>query len=303
MKTTITVVISAFNEEKNITSCLESASWTDEIILIDNTSTDDTVKLAKKYTDKIFTRPNNPMLNINKNFGFGKATGDWILNIDADESVTPELAKEIQEVLVHKEDLDGYYIPRKNILFGKWIQHTGWYPDFHLRLFRKGKGSFPENHVHEHVTVNGATTYATGHIEHHNYDSIAQFIQKMFLIYAPNEAKELKRRGYQFDWKDAMRFPFQEFLSRFFAREGYKDGYHGLMLSLLQSFYHFVVFAYLWEDAKFPSVDGEDMLAYVKKQQKLQNKELAYWFANEALKKMHNPLTALRLRIQRKVRR
>lgn len=295
---TLSVVVSAYNEEAKIADCLESVrQLADEIVFVDNESIDKTVAIVKKYTSKIFTRPNNLMLNVNKNFGFTKATSDWILCLDADERVTPELRTEIESGIMNYESgVDGYWIPRKNIIFGKWIEHTGWYPDHQMRLFRRNKGRFPEHHVHEMVAVSGETAYLAQHLIHYNYDSIDQFLRKLSMIYAPNEVKELLRKGYTFDWLDALRFPLREFLNRFFAQEGYKDGFHGLMLSLLMAMYHFIVFAKLWEKEGFK--DGpENVLREVEQELRQERKELAHWFSQEKMKKTKNPLQKIRHRI------
>src|SRR3990167_11176741 len=185
-KVLLSVVVSVFNGEDVLDDCLKSASFADEIIVINNSSLDRTEKIACKYTDKIFTRPNNSMLNINKNFGFSKASGDWILSLDADERITPELQKEILSTINHElSTASGYWIPRKNIIFGKWIEHTGWYPDHQLRLFKKGKGKFPEVHVHEMIKVEGSKEYLLGHIIHRNFETVSQFLRKHIEIYAP----------------------------------------------------------------------------------------------------------------------
>ena len=238
----ISVVISAFNEEKNIKDCLESVKWADEIILVDNSSTDKTVDIAKKYTAKIYKRPNLVMLNKNKNFGFTKATGEWILNLDADERVSEELAKEIK-LKIKNNNIFGYFMPRKNIIFGKWIEHGLWWPDYQLRLFQRGKGKFACQHVHEKIQVKGKTAKLKSPLIHYNYQTVSQFIQKMDRIYTENEVENLERAGKKIAWFDAIRMPARDFLSVFFAREGYKDGLHGLVLALLQSFYALVVFA------------------------------------------------------------
>ena len=118
----LSVVVSVFNGEKDLDACLRSASFADEIIVINNSSLDKTGEIASKYTDKVFTMPNNPMLNVNKNYGFSKANGEWILSLDADEQVTPELAQDIKsEILNPKSEINGYWIPRKNIIFGKCL--------------------------------------------------------------------------------------------------------------------------------------------------------------------------------------
>jgi glycosyltransferase involved in cell wall biosynthesis len=282
----LSVVITTFNSENKIEDCLRSVSFGDEIIVVDGTSTDKTLEIIKKFTSKIFIKPNNPMLNINKNFGFSKAIGEWILCIDADERVTPELQREIMNSLGGSED--GYWIPRKNILFGKWMRHTGWYPDPQLRLFRRGKGKFPEEHVHEMVKITGETGKLDEHILHYNYDNISQFLQKLGVIYGPNEAAQLLKKGYVFDWKDSIRFPVKEFLSRFFAREGYRDGFHGFMLSILMAFYHFIIFAYIWEKLKFKETENENLLVEAGVEMRKSYKDLSFWFSKEILKNEKN---------------
>lgn len=302
-KKALSVVISVFNGEKYLDDCLKSVAFAQEIIVVNNSSTDKTLEVARKYTDKIFTRPNNLMLNINKNFGFSKATSDWIFCLDVDEQITPELAKEIKaEIQNPKPEMNGYWVPRKNIIFGKWIEHTGWYPDLQLRLFKRGKGKFSEEHVHEMVKIEGEVGHLNEHILHYNYDSISQFLQKLGTIYGPNEADQFLKRGYNFDWRDAIRFPVKEFLSRFFAREGYRDGFHGLMLSLLMAFYHFIVFSYIWEKHKFKQINDEAILAETEKEIVQSSKDLFFWFSKERTKFIKNPISKIFHKILRKVK-
>lgn len=298
----LSVVISAFNEEKKIRDCLESVKWASEIIFVDNSSTDKTAQIAKEYTSKIFTRPNNPMLNVNKNFGFTKATGSWILSLDADERVTPELRKEIKSVVSCQSLVVGYWIPRKNIIFGKWIKHTGWYPDYQRRLFRKGKGKFPEVHVHEMVTIEGKTGYLTNHLEHLNYETISQFLVKLTNIYGPNEAQILIKRGYKFSWPDSIKMPLREFINRFFAQKGYKDGLHGLVLSLLMAFYHLIVFVKIWEKEGFRVTEEKKFLERVGSESKNISKELGFWYLTARLEETKNLLERIKLRLERKFR-
>lgn len=289
----LSVVISAFNEEKKIEECLKSVGFADELIVVDNQSTDKTVQIAKKHKAKVFERPNNLMLNVNKNFGFTKATGEWILNLDADERVTPDLRDEIISVTSLIENpVDGYEIPRKNIIFGKVMMHTGWYPDYNLRLFKNAKGRFSEKHVHEKIVVNGELGKLINPFIHENYDSVSDFFKKTIFIYAPNEADQLIENGYSFSYSDAIMFPFREFLGRFFAREGYKDGFHGLMLSLLMACYHLVVFAYLWEKKQFID-EGVSSLGLVKEQTKLARKDFSHWMRVSQRTQRSNPLIKL----------
>ena len=298
----LSVVISAFNEEKMLPGCLESVkSLADEIIVVDNSSTDDTEKIAKKFTNKVFTHKNDPLsIDIQKNFGFEKATGDWIFSIDADERVTPELAKEIKDSIGLASE-SGFWVPRKNILFGKWIEHTGWYPDEQLRLFKKGKGKYAAKHVHEDLVVEGEVAHLQNHILHENYQTISQFIERNLLRYAPNEAESLIEKGYAFSYLDSLRMPVREFLSRYFAREGYKDGLHGLVLSLLLAAYHLAIFGYIWEKKKFPQEKEMFSLKHVRHESEKLGEELQYWFDTAVIKNERNPLKKVLLKTKRKL--
>ncbi|MBI5620106.1 glycosyltransferase family 2 protein [Candidatus Gottesmanbacteria bacterium] len=251
----ISVVISARNEEGKLNRCLSSVAWADEVIVVDNESTDESVSIARRHNATVYPRQNNLMLNVNKNFGFEKAQGNWILSLDADEEVTPELVKEIQRQIQNPkskiQNIVGYWIPRKNIIFGKWMQHGLWWPDKQLRLFKRGKGRFPCVHVHEYLEVDGRTDELREPYIHYNYETISQFIRKMDTIYTESEVQKLMTTNYQLAWYDALRFPVSDFVKVFFAQVGFKDGLHGLVLAMLQGFYSFIVFAKLWERRKF----------------------------------------------------
>lgn len=299
----VSVVISAFNEENKLEDCLRSVEWADEIIVVNNSSTDNTEKIARKYTGQVFTKENNVMLNVNKNFGFTKAKNAWILSLDADERVSPELKDEIIQILEGNSSPNGFYIPRKNIIFGKWIEHTGWYPDLQLRLFRKGKGKFEEKHVHELLHVEGDTQTMKEHIIHYNFDSIQQFLSKTFSLYAPNEANAFMNKNYTFSYIDAIRFPFNEFLSRYFAREGYKDGFHGFVLSILMAFYHFVVFTLLWEKHGYKELEQKEVLQAFQREAKHMKSDFLYWMTHTQLKEIKNPIKSFALKVKGKIER
>lgn len=301
---TISIVISAFNEEKKITDCLESVNWADEIVFVDNSSTDQTAKIAKKYKVKLFTRPNNPMLNVNKNYGIERATCDWVLYLDADEQVTHELQKVIKTLLNANDDsgVNGYWIPRKNIIFGKWIEHAGMYPDYQMRMIRKGKGRFPQKHVHEMIDVNGKTAHLKEDLLHYNFETVSQFLYKHVELYAPNEADVLVKDGYKLAFIDAIRMPAAEFLSRFFARQGYKDGLHGLVLSSFLAFYHLVIFAKIWERELFKEYNSPQFLDSVSGELKREFSENVYWIANEKLKRSKSFIEQTLLRVERKLK-
>jgi glycosyltransferase involved in cell wall biosynthesis len=299
----LSIVISAFNEQKKIRACLESVKFADEIIFLDNSSTDKTSKIAKEFTKKIFVQKNEPTkIDLQKNFGIEKATGDWIFILDADELVTAELAKELKDILKHDpEGINGFWVPRQNTIFGKWMQHSGWYPDYQLRLFRKGKGKYEKTHYHEPIAVKGETGKLAEHLVHLNYEHVGQFLYKCLQVYAPNEAEELVRKGYVFSYRDAIRLPLKEFLSRYFAREGYKDGFHGLMLSLLMAVYHFAIFAYLWEKKNFVDEKFMDREGF-ENEVKEASRELRYWVNKKKIEEEKVFLKKVGLKIKRKLR-
>jgi len=228
------------------------------------------------------------MLNINKNYGFEKATGDWILNLDADEEVTEELKDEIQRILELEvsQAKKGYWIPRKNIIFGKWIQHGFWWPDKKLRLFQNRSGKFMCKHIHENIEVDGEMGELTHPYIHHNYDSVSQYLA-------------LREAQYQLSWFDAIRFPLSDFMKTYFAESGYKNGLHGLVLSLFQAFYSFVVFTKLWEMEQFPQ---ESMgLPIVLHEFKRAGKEFSYWMITSRIKESPGILDKLILKIRRRL--
>ncbi|MCL4418712.1 glycosyltransferase family 2 protein [Patescibacteria group bacterium] len=299
----LSVVVSAYNEEKKIAKCLKSAEFANEIIFVNNSSTDKTEEIASKYTKNIYKQKNDPLsIDLQKNFGFEKATSEWILSIDGDEEISKELADEIKGLIRKNVIENGFWIPRKNYIFGKWIQYSGWYPDYQLRLFRKGKGKYQNRHVHEDLSIEGKTAKLTSHLVHRNYETISDFVNKTVNLYAVNEAQERLRKGYSFSYFDAIRFPLGEFLSRFFTRKGYKDGFHGLMLSMLMAFYHLIVFALIWEKRKFQEYEGEEFLHETEKEFKKAGKEIFFWISKEKLENIKNPIKKNIYRISRKIR-
>ena len=303
MKPKISIVINTLNEEKNLKRSLDSTKWADEIVIVDMHSDDKTVEIAKKYTDKIYTHERTGYVEPARNFAITKATGDWILLVDADEEISATLADKLQKITVDNPDITHVAVPRKNIIFGKWIEHSGWWPDHLVRFFKKGSVTWKETvHSIPQTVGNGMTLedeqYA---IIHYNYDSVLLFLQKTVLSYAPAEAESLLKNGYIFDYLDIIRFPFKEFLSRYFAREGYKDGFHGLTLAILMSFYHFIMFAYLWEKQKFPEPSNFTLTQRdLGKELQKAKKELNYWTSVDKLHQEKNLLKKVGIKIKRK---
>lgn len=312
----ISIVISAYNEEKKLTKCLESCMWADEIIFVDNSSTDDTLKIAKQFTQKIYTQKNDPFnIDLQKNLGIEKVHGDWTLVIDADEVITMELKEEILNTInsfppllkgaggISSEgNISGFLIPRKNIIFGKWIRHSGWYPDYQLRLFRTGSGKYEKKHVHEPLNIIGKTAKLNETLLHYNYETISQFLYKHLQIYAPNEAEDLLRKGYNFDWRGIIRMPMSEFLNRYFARDGYKDGFHGLILAILMGVYHLSIFAYLWEKKKFSDPENDNIIGGFEEELSKSKKEINYWMNKIKIDQERNSFKKFTIKIKNKLK-
>lgn len=295
---TVSVVISAWNEEEKITRCLSSVSWADEIIVVDNMSSDKTADIARNFTKHVYKKPNLSMLNTNKNFGFTKATGDWILNLDSDEEVPPVLAKEIRECIKSDPQENGFWIKRKNISFGKWIRYGLWWPDKQIRLFRRGKGKFPCLHMHEYIAVDGRVGELDEPYIHYNYETVHQYLTKIDR-YSTSEARSLSDIKHQLSWHDAIRFPVSDFLKIYFAQKGYKDGLHGLVLALFQAFYSFCTFAKSWESQRFPQRDPEPPVIY--KEYIDRGKEVKYWLLTMIIDETQNRLSKFVKQIKRKL--
>lgn len=294
----LSVVISTRNRADSLERTLRSVKgFADELIVVDNESTDETAVVAKRFGAHVFRRKNNLMLNANKNFGFSKASGDWILCLDDDEVVTQELATEIRTAMDDASHT-GYWIPRKNMIFGKWIRHGIWWPDRQLRLFRRGMGRYAELHVHEYIEATGSTGTLSEPYVHHNYDTLAQYLDKMQRIYTENEVRKYRAAGYRVHWRDAIRFPASDFIKLYVAERGYRDGLHGLVLAVLQAFYSFIIFVKLWEEEQFREVDipVSDAVSELVRS----GRECAYWVLTEKMRETHNPLIRLMLRIRRK---
>lgn len=297
----ISVVITAFNEEKTLEDCLKSVKdWANEIVVVDNNSSDKTATIAKQYTAHVFHQENNPQnIDIQKNFGIKKASNEWVLILDADERVDKELKEEIDKI-DESEGINGYWIPRKNIIFGKWIEHTGWYPDRQLRLIKKDKGEYKKGVVHQHIALDGTTEVLTSHITHLNYVSISQFLERTIFLYTVSESKQLITDGYVFESKDLIVKPVQEFNKRYFLEKGYKDGIHGLVLSLLMGFYHFVIYLRAWEAGGFKEKDNT--LDVFGQSLKDAGREVNYWQNEMRIQDTKNPLKKGLYKVKRKAK-
>lgn len=255
--TKISVVINTLNEEKNVGRAITSVvSLSDEIIVVDMKSTDRTRDIAKKLGARVFEHERTGYVEPARNFALRLAKGDWILVLDADEEVSNSLKKELKSI-VRDPKFDYFRLPRKNIIFGKWIKHSRWWPDYNIRFFKKGSVSWDE------VIHSVPMTVGDGHdllaseenaIIHYHYQSVEQYLDRMNR-YSSHYAKNIIDKGYQFNWVDLIKKPCDEFLSRFFMGEGYKDGLHGFALAGLQAFSEFVVYLKVWQMGEFKTKD------------------------------------------------
>lgn len=242
MRRGISAIIIAKDEEKYIRMCLESVKWVDEIIVVDDYSTDKTVDIAKEYTDKIFGRRLDDFSD-QRNFAIEKAHGEWILSLDADEVVSEKLADEIKTMSDDTLDkYNGFYIPIKHYFFGKEIKYGEWWPSYKKRLFKKGRGRW-ERPIHEELVVEGRAGYLKGHLQHYAYKNISEFINKTNIY----TSMEVEKGNVSSNVFKILLAPPKVFIYRYILRQGFRDGTYGLIVALLMSFYAFINHAKTWE--------------------------------------------------------
>ncbi len=239
----ISTVIIAFNEEERIQRCLESVvAFSSEIIVVDSLSTDRTVEIAREYATRVIEQE---WLGYGrqKQFAVDSATQPWVFSIDADEVVSPELCREIQGLAL---DCDGYEVARPVWYLGRWIRHSGWYPGYVLRLFRRDSASVSDDAVHERVQVPGRTRRLRGDLLHYSYRDVAHHIEKMN-EFTTLSAQQMYERGRRWGLASMLLKPFFEFQKVFLLKRGFLDGFAGLVVSVLHAYYVFLKYAKLWE--------------------------------------------------------
>lgn len=243
MKLTVTVITR--NEASNIAAALESVSWADEIIVVDSHSTDDTVAIARRHASRVEVRDWTGYSD-QKNFAAGLASHDWILSLDADERVTPELGAEISTVLERGPRASGYRIPRVSWYLGRWIRSTDWYPDHQLRLYDRRAGRWNGRRVHESVDLHGLVGRMHHELQHFPYRDISHHLATIdrYTTLAAEDGHAAGRRVGAFELFFHPRFAF---LRNYVLRRGFRDGTAGLTVSILNSYYVFLKQAKLWE--------------------------------------------------------
>lgn len=241
--TGVTATVITFNEAANIKAALASLSFVDEIIVVDSQSTDDTVAIARTFTDKVFVRP-WPGYVAQKNFAAEQARHDWILSLDADERISEPLADEIRGLA--GDDVAGYRIPRVTFHLGRWLRSTDWYPDFQLRLYDRRRARWTGRHVHESVKVDGPVGQLSGEILHYAYRDLSHHLQTMDR-YTALAARQMFEDGRRAGWWDLATHPPAAFLRNYVLRGGFRDGVPGLIVSAMNARYVGLKLAKLWE--------------------------------------------------------
>jgi glycosyltransferase involved in cell wall biosynthesis len=241
----LSVIITTFNEEVNIADCIESVLWADEILVVDSYSRDRTVPIAQGYPVQVLQREYFGSA-AQKNWAIDRTTKEWVLIVDADERVTPELAAEILRVLATAPPVNGFSIKRDNVFVDRVIRHSGWSTDKVIRLFRRDKGRYPNRRVHADLAIEGPTPLLQHAFLHYTFRSFDQYFEK-FLNYAEWGAAQAYREGRSVGVLEIAGRPLWRFLRTYVVQLGFLDGLHGLVLCTLQAFGVFLKYARLWE--------------------------------------------------------
>jgi len=251
-KPLLSVVLATYNEQDNLPTCLQSIkSLADEIIVVDGGSTDNTRQIAKKMGAKVVTTNNFPIFHQNKQKAVVLATGTWILQLDADEEITPALSKEIKTIITKPSlKFKGYYLPRKNFFLTRFLTKGGQYPDYVIRLFLNGYGHFPCQSVHEQIAINGPVGYLTHPLLHWSDKSFRRYLMR-FNRYTDLDAKKLARQHLKPGLLLAINYllikPNWWFLKTYFRHLGLVDGWPGFIFCLMSSLRFPVIYFKLWE--------------------------------------------------------
>lgn len=252
---TLGVSMIAHNEERQVAAALASVAWVDQVVVVDCESTDRTAEIVRGFPNaRLFQRLNNPNLNVNKSFGIAQLSTDWIFYLDPDEIIPAALAEEMRNS-VESMKYVAFKLPRRNHFFGRWLRFGGQFPDLQLRLFRRGKGVFPNKHVHESLSIDGTTGVLTEPFDHFPYPTINDYIRKMN-FYTSFQADFWAKEGKKTGFFDSIRFlfvrPGNRFLRRYFFKDGFRDGWQGYLAALGDAFQIALSFGKLLERKQSP---------------------------------------------------
>ncbi len=285
---TLSVLIHTKNAARSLKRTLDSVKHlATEIVVVDMMSQDETAQIAQRAGVKFFTHKDVGFVEPARNFGLSKTQGDWILILDADEEVSPGLKEFLHSLIqIDQTDLvDCYYVPRQNLIFGKWV-HTGWWPDYQLRLFRQGHVTW-QNEIHSIPITSGKVAELPAEVDyaiiHHNYQTVDQYLDRLNRytriesqqqLNAPRmTSKKLTGARLIHDFND-------ELLRRLFAEKGIEEGLHGVGLSYLQSMFQLVTTLKVWQEKHFPPSTGHKQAQKSIQQLRQFQSELNYWIAD-----------------------
>lgn len=251
----LSVVIITKNEEAKIANCLKSLTWVDEIVVVDTGSTDNTVEIAKKFTNRVY-KIKKGGFSYWRNYGIKKTTGDWILYVDTDEEVSVELREEIKAA-IDNPVASGYALPRRNIILAKELKHGGWWPDYVKRLFKKTALKKWQGELHEEPVIDGTLALLKKPLIHHKHDRLEEMVEKTN-SWSKIEAKLLFDNNHpRMVWWRFFRIMFGEFWFRMIINKAFLDGPEGVIYALYQVYSRFITYAKLWEMQKTMDRKGE----------------------------------------------
>ena len=251
MRKKLTVLLLTKNERQRVKHCLESVKWADEIVVVDGQSTDGTQEICRQYGAKVFEHKFSGRFDTECNFGIEKSSGDWILKLDADEVVTPQLRQDVESVLEDDRGYAAFRFRRKNYFLGHFMRYGGWY-HYSLHFFNKNKAHY-QGHVHETLIVDGKIGKIEGAAEHYPFDSLTQFIER-HNKYSTIEAKKILDSRGILDRKEVMYNlkikPLKRFWKFYVKKQGFREGIYGFIFSVLFAWVHFINWAKYWELTK-----------------------------------------------------
>jgi glycosyltransferase involved in cell wall biosynthesis len=256
-KIKLSVVLATFNEAKNISRCLDSvADLADEIVVVDGKSVDNTGGLAKKYKARVILTDNQANFHIMKNMAIDAAAGEWILQLDADEALSPELKTEIKTVITSSDSDAGYFIPRMNYFFGKPLTKGGQYPDYTLRLYKNGLGRLPAKDVHEQAVVNGPVGYLKNNLLHFNTPDFENYLLR-YNRYTSLMASEFAGKKIPLNFFVSLEYlflkPLVEFFNIYIRHKGFVDKFPGFVFALFSGLRFGVAYIKYWQITEYPA--------------------------------------------------
>ncbi|HRZ87615.1 MAG TPA: glycosyltransferase family 2 protein [bacterium] len=244
-KLPISIMIMAKDEEIDIADCLKSVSWADEVIVLDDFSADRTAEIARGLGARVIQRK----LDIegrHRNFGYAQAKNDWVMSLDCDERVTPELAQEIRDTFAKPISHNGFTIPFKTYIGDYWVRYGGWYPAGKVRIFKRDEFKYEETEVHPRAFMDGTCGHLTKDIIHRSYRDLHDFVQKLN-AQTTLEARKWFKENRKIGLAKTMRKFFDRFLRAYVKKKGYKDGFYGFILAYFGGLYQIMSYAKYWE--------------------------------------------------------